>query len=112
MTPREKELTAKIESLERETRRLFRFETALLQVRDVLAASLPPNRGVALRDVVADIISIVEEAGFPLPTNQMSPDDEMSVSPDANIVPFPPTVSIDARTLTGPVLAVTANTEP
>jgi hypothetical protein len=41
MTPREKELKAKIESLEGETRRLFRFERVLLQIWHVVAASRP-----------------------------------------------------------------------
>ena len=89
MTEREKYLLAKIASLEAENRRLFHFETAVLQTRDILAAYLPPNRGLALRDGVADIISIIEEAGFPFPARDISADDEEHTPSEANIVPFP-----------------------
>jgi hypothetical protein len=89
MTEREKYLSAKIASLEAENRRLFHFETAVLQIRDILAAYLPPNRGLALRDGVADIVGIIEEAGFPFSTHDMSAADEAPAPPKANIVPFP-----------------------
>ena len=88
MTEREKYLLAKIASLEAENRRLFHFETAVLQIRDILAAYLPPDRGLALRDGVADIVGIIEEAGFPFSAHNMSANDEASAS-ETNIVPFP-----------------------
>jgi hypothetical protein len=89
MTKREKTLRTKVDRLEAETRRLLRFETALLQVRDILAASLPPNRGVPLHAIVADILRIVEEAGFPMPVDRTIPSQEgSSGSGKAIIVPF------------------------
>jgi hypothetical protein len=91
MTERRKAWRTKIERLEAETRRLFRCETALLQIRDILAASLPPNRAIALRDILTDIICVVEDAGFPLPANQQTdPSAEMPPPLDGNIVLFPP----------------------
>ena len=54
----------------------------------ILAGSLPPNRGVALRNIVADIIRIVEEAGFPGRPDQI-PADEMPLPQDRKIVPIP-----------------------
>ena len=89
MTEREKYLLAKIASLEAENRRLFHFETALLQMRDVLAAHLPPDRGLALRDGVADIVGILEEAGFPFPAHDISAGYEAAAPAAQNIVPFP-----------------------
>ena len=89
MTEREKYLSAKIASLEAENRRLFRFETAVLQIRDILAANLPPNCGLALQDGMADIVSIIEEAGFPFSTHDVSADGEAPAPPEANVVPFP-----------------------
>ena len=86
MTEREKYLLAKIASLEAENRRLFHFETAVLQIRDILAGYLPPNRGLALRDGVADIICIIEEAGFPFRAHDMP---DAPAPSEANIVPFP-----------------------
>ncbi|SRR6266567_1912213 len=89
MTEREKYLLAKIASLEAENRRLFHFETAMLQIRDILAGYLPLNRSLALRDGVADIVGIIEEAGFLFSAQGMSEDDEAPAPPGANIVPFP-----------------------
>jgi hypothetical protein len=89
MTEREKYLLAKIATLEAENRRLFHFETAMLQIRDILAAYLPPNRGLALRDGVADIVGIIEEAGFPFSAHDLAADDEALAPLEANVVPFP-----------------------
>ena len=89
MTEREKYLLAKIASLEAENRRLFQFETAVLQIRDTLGTYLPPNRGLSLRDGVADIVGIIEEAGFPFASHDMPADDDARGLPDANILPFP-----------------------
>ena len=99
MIEREKELRAKIESLEAETGRLLRFETALLQVRNIVAASLPPNHGIAPRAVVADIVGILEENGFPLSAHQMAAADEMPASPEGNHHPLSPNAAVGAGRL-------------
>ena len=90
MTEREKYLLAKIASLEAENRRLFQFETALLQIRHILAAHhLPPNRGFEPRDVMTDIIGIVEETGLAFLADKTAIPDEAQASRDANIISFP-----------------------
>jgi hypothetical protein len=89
MTEREKYLLAKIASLEAENRRLFQFETALLQIRHILAAHLPPNRAFELRDVMTDIIGIVEETGLAFLADKTAIADEAQASRDANIISFP-----------------------